>query len=313
MQDLSMFDVPALEKKWLRYRLKKLLPLFTTVLILLIASGAASYLLIVKPGLMKQIIKSSPVIVEKTQPEVDTNISVAISPVSQIAEKDEQNILKPSLSFMYNIEDQIINYNNRKVLESVSEAESTEETAKVKKTESSSKPAAKTAVQSRKVSKPAVQPKKTDRNAVSQKEKPPVKKVVKTAEPVKTVIISHKDEKTAEETPEEPLVQITHDQISDDELNSVIKRFEKMKNPALSLFIAKKYYAQGNYHEAYNYALETNRINPEIEESILIFSQSLVKLGKKEDAITTLKAYLNKANSTEATVLLNKIEKGKFK
>ncbi len=309
MQDLSMFDVPALEKKWFRYRLKKLLPLFTTVAILLITAGAASYLLIVKPGFINDIIKISPVVVEKEQSDVDTNISAAISPVTQIAEKDEQNILKPSLSFMYNIEDEIINYNNKKVLESVSEAESTEETAKVKNTGSSSKPAAKTAVQSRKVSKPAVQPKKTERHAVSQKEKPPVKKIVQEEEPVKIVV----SDKPAEDTSKEALVQITHDQISDDELNSVIKRFEKLKNPALSLFIAKKYYAQGNFHEAYNYALETNRINPEIEESILIFAQSLVKLGKKEEAITTLKAYLNKTNSTQATVLLDKIEKGKFK
>jgi tetratricopeptide (TPR) repeat protein len=305
-----MFDVPALEKKWFRYRLKKLLPLLATVLILLISAGAASYLLIVKPGLINDIIKTNPVLVEKTQSDVDTNISAAISPVIQITEKDEQNILKPSLSFMYNIEDQIINYNNTKVLESISKIETTEETAKVKNTESSSRPAAKTAVQSRQVSKPADQPKKIDRHAVAEVKKQPVKKtIVKAAEPVKIAVSDH----TAEDTPKEPLVQITHDQISDDELNSVINRFEKLRNPALSLFIAKKYYAQGNYHEAYNYALETNRLNPEIEESILIFSRSLVKLGKKEEAITTLKAYLNKANSTEASVLLDKIEKGTFK
>ena len=305
-----MFDVPALEKKWFRYRLKKLLPLLATVLILLISAGAASYLLIVKPGLINDIIKTNPVLVEKTQSDVDTNISAAISPVIQITEKDEQNILKPSLSFMYNIEDQIINYNNTKVLESISKIETTEETAKVKNTESSSRPAAKTAVQSRQVSKPADQPKKIDRHAVAEVKKQPVKKtIVKAAEPVKIAV----SDQTAEDTPKEPLVQITHDQISDDELNSVINRFEKLRNPALSLFIAKKYYAQGNYHEAYNYALETNRLNPEIEESILIFSRSLVKLGKKEEAITTLKAYLNKANSTEASVLLDKIEKGTFK
>ena len=305
-----MFDVPALEKKWFRYRLKKLLPLLATVLILLISAGAASYLLIVKPGLINDIIKTNPVLVEKTQSDVDTNISAAISPVIQITEKNEQNILKPSLSFMYNIEDQIINYNNTKVLESISKIETTEETAKVKNTESSSRPAAKTAVQSRQVSKPADQPKKIDRHAVAEVKKQPVKKtIVKAAEPVKIAV----SDQTAEDTPKEPLVQITHDQISDDELNSVINRFEKLRNPALSLFIAKKYYAQGNYHEAYNYALETNRLNPEIEESILIFSRSLVKLGKKEEAITTLKAYLNKANSTEASVLLDKIEKGTFK
>jgi tetratricopeptide (TPR) repeat protein len=307
MRDLLMFDVSALEKKWFRYRLKKAMPLLATAVILLISAGAASYLFILKPGFINGIVNSNPVIVDKRQPEVDKNITTAILPVTQIPKKDEQNILKPSFSFMYNIEDQIINYNNAKVIESISAAESKEETAKTVKSGHPVEPAAKTEVKSRESSKTS----KTEQQVVTQQKKQPVeKKIVKASEPVKTVVVV---EKIAKDVPKEPLFQITHDQISDDELNSVIKRFEKLKNPALSLFIAKKYYVKGNYQEAYNYALETNRLNPEIEESVLIFSKSLVKLGKREDAISTLKAYLGKSNSTEATILLDKIEKGKFK
>ncbi|PNX50089.1 MAG: hypothetical protein BV458_13825, partial [Thermoplasmata archaeon M9B2D] len=115
------------------------------------------------------------------------------------------------------------------------------------------------------------------------------------------------------ESSEETIVQISHEEVSEDELNSVIKRFNNQNNPALSLFIAKTYYDRGNYKEAYNYALVTNNLNPSIEDSVLIFARSLVKLGKKEDAITTLEAYINNTGSINAKILLNEIQKGKFK
>lgn len=61
----------------------------------------------------------------------------------------------------------------------------------------------------------------------------------------------------------------------------MIKRFNTNHNPALSLFVAKQYYQIGDYEQAYNYALITNDINNNIEESWIIFAKSLVQLGKK--------------------------------
>lgn len=100
---------------------------------------------------------------------------------------------------------------------------------------------------------------------------------------------------------------------SDSELKDVIRRFKKNKNPALSLFIAKRYYAAGEYQKSYNYALMTNEIDKHIEESWIIFSKSLVKLGQHELAMNTLKSYLKTTKSTAADVLLRKIESGTFK
>lgn len=100
---------------------------------------------------------------------------------------------------------------------------------------------------------------------------------------------------------------------SDSDLKDVIRRFKKNKNPALSLFIAKRYYAAGEYQKSYNYALMTNEIDKNIEESWIIFSKSLVKLGQHELAINTLKSYLKTTKSTAADVLLRKIESGTFK
>ena len=97
------------------------------------------------------------------------------------------------------------------------------------------------------------------------------------------------------------------------DLKDVIKRFKKNNNPALSLFIAKKYYKFGDYEKAYNYSLMTNEINNDIEESWIIFAKSLVKLNKREKAIKTLTRYVNHSGSGNAKVLLDNIKSGKFK
>jgi len=97
------------------------------------------------------------------------------------------------------------------------------------------------------------------------------------------------------------------------DLKDVIRRFKKNKNPALSLFIAKRYYADGKYQKSYNYALMTNEIDKHIDESWIIFAKSLVKLGQHELAINTLKSYLKSTKSSAASVLLRKIEGGAFR
>ena len=97
------------------------------------------------------------------------------------------------------------------------------------------------------------------------------------------------------------------------DLEQVVKRFEKNENPALSLFVAKKYYELGDYHKAYSYALRTNDLNSNIEESWIIFSKALVKLNEKEMAIKTLKQYIQHSNSNQAKILLDEINSGKFK
>jgi len=98
-----------------------------------------------------------------------------------------------------------------------------------------------------------------------------------------------------------------------DDIRHIIKRFKKNNNPALSLFIAKKYYELGEYHKAYNYALITNEIDREIDASWIIFAKSLVKLNQKEMAIKTLKKYIENSHSSSAKILLEEIVSGKFK
>jgi len=102
-------------------------------------------------------------------------------------------------------------------------------------------------------------------------------------------------------------------QNTQNDLNLVLERFSKNNNPALSLFIAKKYYEMQDYHQSYNYALITNRINDNIEASWIVFAKSLVKLGRRDEAIKTLNSYFEYSKSTQAKTLLEEIERGKFR
>jgi len=101
-------------------------------------------------------------------------------------------------------------------------------------------------------------------------------------------------------------------QNTQNDIYDIIKRFKNNNNPALSLFVAKKYYELGNYNQSYNYSLITNKINKEIEVSWIIFAKSLVKLGKKDKAISTLKKYIKQSHSSSAQILLDEIRTGKF-
>jgi hypothetical protein len=110
--------------------------------------------------------------------------------------------------------------------------------------------------------------------------------------------------------PKAPRVSITQEEAND--LNDVIKRFETNKNPALSLFLARRYYDLEQYSLSYEYALRTNEIDSTIEESWLLFARSLVKLGRKEEALKTLGSYAKHSKSARAKMLLDDIREGKF-
>lgn len=91
------------------------------------------------------------------------------------------------------------------------------------------------------------------------------------------------------------------------------QRFKESGNPNTGLFVSRYYYDHGNYTSAYNYALKTNEINPNIEDSWIIFAKSQVKLGQTDMAKKTLQLYVSRSSSEKAKDLLNAIEQGTFK
>lgn len=90
---------------------------------------------------------------------------------------------------------------------------------------------------------------------------------------------------------------------------AVEKRFNQFQDPDDSLFLARIYYKNAAYEKAAQWALKTNKINANIEESWIIFAKSKVKMGKVNDAIHILQSYIRQSNSQEAKQLLFKIQK----
>lgn len=111
----------------------------------------------------------------------------------------------------------------------------------------------------------------------------------------------------------EKSLSLNHNNETKLDIESVERRFKDSSNPSLGLFIARYHYDHGNYSEAYNFALKINSINNRIDESWIIFSKSLVKLGNVEQAKKTLRLYISESNSDSARSLLDSIERGTFK
>ena len=97
---------------------------------------------------------------------------------------------------------------------------------------------------------------------------------------------------------------------SDVAYEEVEKRFLISQDIDDSLFLAKSYYEKGNYQRAEYWALETNKLDESLEESIFIFVKSKVKLDGKVEAVNMLKHYIKKSDSEEAKNLLYQIQNG---
>jgi len=102
--------------------------------------------------------------------------------------------------------------------------------------------------------------------------------------------------------------------IETQEVNSIKylkERFDKSHNIIFALMLADEYYIAKNYQESNKWAITANTIDADNEKSWILFAKSKVKLGKKEDAISALEAYLknNKSNKTVQSVL-NRILSG---
>jgi tetratricopeptide (TPR) repeat protein len=92
----------------------------------------------------------------------------------------------------------------------------------------------------------------------------------------------------------------------------VAKRFRLGHDVDDSLFLAKSYYAIGDYKKAEYWALQTNKVDENIEESWLIFIKAKMKRGQKNEALRILNTYIKRTNSAEAKVLRERIKKGRL-
>ena len=92
----------------------------------------------------------------------------------------------------------------------------------------------------------------------------------------------------------------------------VERRFMQSHEIEDALFLARSYYKKGDYKKSENWALEANKLDEGSEESLFIFVKSKVKLGRKNEAVSILKGYINMTDSKEGKKLLYKIENNKL-
>ena len=314
-----MLNVPDLERRWKHYRRSKRIPYIAAVLIITLASAGTFYLLFMpgittpeakqlpsvahntpqQPPLTETVSASEPVVPQNsltaaTLPETprlsSTGEPTATSPAQEQPVFAQPTKLTPSMHFMHDFESDVMDY----YFEDVTP---TEKQAPVKPLP-----------QPEPMPTPQGTPKSALPSITPQSNVPPAEEVVlnapvsKTARPAAPAV-------REENEPREMLIQRDDDM---KDIQDVIARFKKNKNPALSLFVAKRYYKIGNYQQAYNYALITNELDNNIEDSWLIFAKSLYKLDQKDMAIKTLKAYIQESSSVKAKITLDQMERGTF-
>ncbi len=303
-----MLDVLELEKKWSKYHFKKMLPLYITSFLITAILGVSAYLVVTNPNEILALIKDRQVPEKQTVAKIEKS-AIANKAITTKAVTEKvyiQNVLAPSFQFVNDLEVQVINYKNAQLLAAVSPVKKTAKRIKKKtvKKPKKQKRATKPKTINRPVKKAPAPKKKVAKATATQ--------IVKKA-PSQTILLGDNSSITSKQSQQETLVKVGQNSTSKDQLRSVIKRFNKTKKPALSLFISKKYYEQGNYKESYYYARETYKLNPKIEDGVLLYAQSLAKLGKSDTAIKKLKPYIKKSGSIKAKILLNELQQGNFK
>jgi len=264
-----MLNIPDLEKRWLRYKIKSSLPYF--LLTLLTVFFVVGYSLI-----------SVNTEVDKQQKTTNTTIST----IKKNVPKKEPTIQEKT---------------------TVKKAQSTQKDIIALHNTTNEKEAVPSANK--------LSPSMDFINAFERYTPPVQHEVKKHSQTVKKVKKTTPVVETVQEEKPAPVVRATitiERQDTSKDIQNILKRFERDKNPALSLFLAKKYYELGNYQKASRYALITNGLNKDIEDSWLIFSKSLVKMHQKEKAVKILRQYINSSHSSNAAVLLHDILSGDF-
>nr|WP_314904104.1 transformation system protein [uncultured Campylobacter sp.] len=100
-------------------------------------------------------------------------------------------------------------------------------------------------------------------------------------------------------------IQSSASEVSVDELKA---KFDKANSSDIAVLIAKRYYSTKDYQNSEKWALIANELDSNNEESWIIFAKSKYNLKQKNDAISVLKIYNDKANSANIEDLMKKIE-----
>jgi len=289
-----MLNIVELEQRWLRYKIKSYIP-HAVIVVSLIVIGSVIFLFSSEKEERKPqeqnitIVKTIPKIEKKVEKKEIVKEAVVVTKKEEIKEepKKVQTLAKPIPQKTTEEPTQV------KLMPSLDFMKKMQESMQPYYRENESRE------------------NQSNREIKESKKSLPQRETLQNQEeesaPVAAAPKPHIEKKTISHNK----IEITRKNTQND-IYEIIERFKKNNNPALSLFVAKKYYELGEYKQSYNYALITNGINKNIESSWIIFAKSLVKLGEKEKAIKTLKKYIKQSHSNRAKILLDEIRSGKF-
>jgi len=279
-----MLNVQELERRWLRYKIKHYMPyifIFIVVIILLILSyiylidksSTDTHVVVQKPKHLESVS------IAKDEKKVTENIvkhntikkSVKTTTIQNRPPERKKIVITPSLKFI-----ETLKYMPKEEIKVIS-------------------------VKEKKQSVNTEKPK--DIQVVDHKDIPQIEYSNKKRSALTTNTVEQKKEKV------NAGFSINLKEEAAD-IQDVIERFKNNKNPALSLFVAKRFYAIKKYRDAYNYALTTNELNSAIEDSWIIAAKSLYKLDKKDEAIRLLNGFIEESQSIRAKIILEQIKNG---
>jgi len=86
------------------------------------------------------------------------------------------------------------------------------------------------------------------------------------------------------------------------------KKFYATNNVKYALDIAKRFYASKKYDKALKWSLIANEVDQKNAESWILFAKTKVKMGKKQDAVNILNAYLKTYSSRKVSTYLKTIK-----
>ena len=98
-----------------------------------------------------------------------------------------------------------------------------------------------------------------------------------------------------------------------DKLEYLKEQYNETKKAFYAILISQEYYKKKFYSKSLLWATTANNIDSSNEDSWIMFAKSKVKLGKRNDAINALSAFLKVNNSQKIKILLTNIKNGVFK
>ncbi|WP_200764095.1 CDC27 family protein [Nitrosophilus alvini] len=284
-----MHEIEELEKRWRKYRFKKMVP---KLLFLAFVVSVAIFVTVDLSPFKISLKPEKSLVTESYKPKENL-------PANTVSEKSvsEKNVTAKVTPTYKKTEE--LNKTKQSPTKTVS-IEKTEQNISVKITEEKNE-----TEQKRLFLKPAddfIQHITISENTQNEKkkiEKKPVKKSVQKRK--KEVQISKIDKIKIKKQPPSKTI------------GYIINKFERTKDPQLAVFLSKSYYKDGKYKEALSWAIKANEIDSSNEESWILFAKASVKLGRKNEAINALRAYLSRNDSSSVRIVLDQILSGEFK